>query len=72
MEARIYSLQTRNGGHRKVSVPRSPTGSCWVSVWPRAVTQGGGRGWWGWELWKDLRHIQEVNLCDSVTDLMMV
>lgn len=22
------------------------------------------------ELWKNLRHIQEVNLCDLVTDLM--
>ena len=32
MEAGVCSLQTRNGRHRKVSVPRSPTGSCWVSM----------------------------------------
>ena len=31
MEAGVYSLQTRNTGHRKDSVPRSPTGSCLVS-----------------------------------------
>ena len=30
-EAGVYSLQTRNGGHRKAFVPRSPTGSCLVS-----------------------------------------
>ena len=29
METEIYFLQTRNGGHRKVSVPRSPTGPSW-------------------------------------------
>ena len=28
MEAEVYSLQTRNRGHRKASMPRSPTGSC--------------------------------------------
>ena len=31
METEVYFLQTRNGGHRKASVPRSPTGSCLVS-----------------------------------------
>ena len=31
MKAEAYFLQTRNGGHRKVSVPRGPTGSCSVS-----------------------------------------
>ena len=31
MEAEVYSLQTRNGGHRKTSIPRSPAGSCLVS-----------------------------------------
>ena len=31
MEAGVSSLQARNEGHRKVSVPRSPTGSCLVS-----------------------------------------
>ena len=31
MEAEAYSLETRNEGHRKASVLRSPTGSCWVS-----------------------------------------
>ena len=35
MEAGACSLQTRNMGHRKASMPRSPTGSCLVSVtWP--------------------------------------
>ena len=32
MEAEGYSLQTRNGGHRKTLVPRSPTRFCLVSV----------------------------------------
>ena len=32
MEAEGYSLQTRNGGHSKASIPRSPTGSCSVSM----------------------------------------
>ena len=32
MEAGVCSLQTRNGGPRKVSLPRSPTGSCVVSL----------------------------------------
>ena len=30
-EAGVCSLQTRNGGHRKASVPRGPTVSCLVS-----------------------------------------
>ena len=30
LEAGVCSLQTRNGGHGK-AMPRSPTGSCWVS-----------------------------------------
>ena len=31
MEAEVCFLQIRNGGHRKSSMPRSPTGSCSVS-----------------------------------------
>ena len=31
METEVYFLQTRNGGPRRASVPRSPTGSCLVS-----------------------------------------
>ena len=30
MEAEVYSLKTRNGGHRKPCMPRSPKGSCLV------------------------------------------
>ena len=32
MEADGYSLQTRKGGHRKAFVPRSPPGSCSISL----------------------------------------
>ena len=28
LEAEAYSIQTRNGEHRKLSMLRSPTGSC--------------------------------------------
>ena len=31
MEAEDCFRQTRNGGHRKASMPRSPMGSCFVS-----------------------------------------
>ena len=40
MEAEVYSLQTRNGGHRKTSLPRSSKGSCSVSVWLRLCLSG--------------------------------
>ena len=32
MEAEVCFLQIRNGGHRKSSMPRSPTGSCSVLI----------------------------------------
>ena len=32
MEAGVYSLQTRNGKHRKISMLRSLTSFCLVSV----------------------------------------
>ena len=34
MEAETFFLQTRNGRLRKASMPRSPTGSCSVSLPP--------------------------------------
>ena len=52
MEADGYSLQTRKGGHRKAFVPRSPTGSCSVSV---IATKCLGRNW---ELGKLLHLLQ--------------
>ena len=38
IEAGGCSLQTRNGGHRKASVPRSPTGPCSVSLPPLCLS----------------------------------
>ena len=32
MAPKAHSLKTRNGGHRKASMPRSPTGPCSVTA----------------------------------------
>ena len=43
MDARVYSPQTRNGGHRKASVPRSPTGPARFQ-WPIWLLSSHGAG----------------------------
>ena len=56
--AETFFLLTRNGRHRKASMPRSPTGSCWFHcpLLPNEVA----KSWTQQKNWTELMGVGEV------------